>query len=646
MNPTLTFETITLPVAGMGRKNPLPELLGTLNVQNRQKFDLEETDEIYEGYGQRAGSYPYPQRCCYDRELHPRDIPAAVLENDALYAVFLPTQGGRLWRLTDKRTGRELLYTNDVLRYSNFAVCNAWFSGGVEWNIGVIGHTPFTTEPLYTAVLELPSGAPVLRMYELERVRGVTYQMDFWLEEHDSMLNCRMRIENTSPETVPMYWWSNIAVPEWENGRVAVPASEAFTSVGDGIGKVPIPLADGTDVSFYNRIPRPVDYFFHLPEDAPRYIAAVDADGVGLLQMSTARLRGRKLFSWGHTSGSDRWQHFLTEKAGPYLEIQAGLGKTQYGCIPMAPHTAWEWLEQYGPIRLTKEQTALPFAQFRDSVTELVCGRMGKTRPEELLRATSPMAKSRGKLVLAGSGFGALEQALRQYAGERPLPSHLEWREAEELSAWRQFFAGGPIPVQRPQAPMPMLCFSDLELSLLRQASGGEESWLVQYQLGLCWYIRGDDQRAREYLERSLRLCPSVWAEHALACVELRAGALLRAREHILRGMSYADGELCYFRDAFRILLRAEAPQCVVEHYETMEEPMRSDSRLRLLYLQALLEIGRSRQVLELLLANEGPVPDDLREGERTLVNLYMCAYKDAYGEEPKELPYIFDFRM
>ena len=61
---------------------------------------------------------------------------------------------------------KNLLYTNDVLRFSNLAIRNAWFSGGVEWNISLIGHTPFTTEPLYTAVTKTEAGAPVLRFYE------------------------------------------------------------------------------------------------------------------------------------------------------------------------------------------------------------------------------------------------------------------------------------------------------------------------------------------------------------------------------------------------------------------------------------------------------------------------------------------------
>ena len=134
------------------------------------------------------------------------------MENDHLKAVFLPEYGGRLWELWDKNTGKILLYTNDVLRFSNLAIRNAWFSGGVEWNISLIGHTPFTTEPLYTAVTKTEAGAPVLRFYEYERIRKVPYQMDFWLEEEDRFLNCRMRIVNESDQVVPMYWWSNIAV--------------------------------------------------------------------------------------------------------------------------------------------------------------------------------------------------------------------------------------------------------------------------------------------------------------------------------------------------------------------------------------------------------------------------------------------------
>ena len=225
MSTQLRFEEREMKRGKTGEVTSVPDLIGGLILQNELRFDLDESDEIYEAYGRVQNSYPYCQMNTYNRELETQKVKVAVLENDFLRAEFLPELGGRLWVLWDKKRDRNILYTNDVIRYSNLAVRNAWFSGGVEWNIGVIGHTPFTTEPLFTAVLTSESGAPVLRMYEYERIRQVTYQMDFWLEDKDEFLNARMRIVNFGEEVVPMYWWSNIAVPEHENGRIIVPAT-------------------------------------------------------------------------------------------------------------------------------------------------------------------------------------------------------------------------------------------------------------------------------------------------------------------------------------------------------------------------------------------------------------------------------------
>ena len=129
-----------------------------------------------------------------------------------------------------------MFYGSVILLYEN-----AWFSGGVEWNVGIIGHNPYTTLPLYTAVTQTQTGAPVLRMYEYERVRKVPYQMDFWLEDEDRFLNCRIRVVNESDQVIPMYWWSNIAVPEYEDGGITIPAQKAFTFADGAISKVDIP---------------------------------------------------------------------------------------------------------------------------------------------------------------------------------------------------------------------------------------------------------------------------------------------------------------------------------------------------------------------------------------------------------------------
>lgn len=87
-------------------------------------------------------------------------------------------------------------------------------------------------------------------------------------------------------------------------------------------------MVNGTDISDYTSIKKSVDYFFDIPDGCPKFIANVDETGYGLLQISTDRLRSRKLFSWGNQEASNHWQEYLTDKAGRYLEVQAGLAKT------------------------------------------------------------------------------------------------------------------------------------------------------------------------------------------------------------------------------------------------------------------------------------------------------------------------------
>ena len=47
----LRFETKKIRVADLGKESCVPDLLGELTVQNNLEFHLDETDEIYEGYG-------------------------------------------------------------------------------------------------------------------------------------------------------------------------------------------------------------------------------------------------------------------------------------------------------------------------------------------------------------------------------------------------------------------------------------------------------------------------------------------------------------------------------------------------------------------------------------------------------------------
>lgn len=650
MKPQLRFEQQKMRVSPVGEEASVPDFLGSKIMQNNLEFELDETDEIYEAYGKCSNSYPYRQYVSYNRELMEQDVKTAVLENDFLKAVFLPEFGGRLWELTDKRTGKNLIYTNDVIRFSNLAIRNAWFSGGVEWNVGIIGHTPLTADSLYTARLEDEAGNPVLRMYEYERLRGVEYQMDFWLGEGDRYLNCRMRIVNTSKEIIPMYWWSNMAVPEYENGRIVVPAEEAFTSMDGRVFKVDIPKVKGVDVTRYGEIPAQIDYFFHIPKESPKYIANLNKDGYGLLQFSTQRLQGRKLFSWGHKKGGDHWQKFLTEDAGSYVEIQAGLGKTQYGCIPMPPHSAWEWLEQYGSVSVETKEMSGSFEDLRGHMTDYVSRELADTDLENRLVKSQCMAKSKGTLVLEGSSYGALKNVQRQMDGDRSLSPHLEYHLTDEKKRWIDFLQTGVFFQQHPEdRPDDFMCDEEFYACLketVKDVNAG--NWYAHYQLGAMHMQHCAYKKAREEWKESFRLQENAWACHGLACVYLLEGEKEKAAKWMKRGLSIristVSTDLPYVKEGFKILLSADAYEEILRFYELLAEEMQEESRIRYDYLKALGNCGKWDEVRSYLESHPEYMLDDLREGEDSVSELWMETHLRICGESTCEVPAQWDF--
>jgi hypothetical protein len=328
-----------MPGVDLNGESSLPPIAGMINVQQRTQSVLDEDDGLFIGFGFVSSPFPYRLQDMYGRKLRDMDFKIAILENEHLKATFVPSLGGRLWSLFDKDKGRELTFSNPVFRPGNLAFRNAWFSGGVEWNCGVVGHHPFTCSQMFTARLTADDGTPVLRMYQFERIRRATYQMDFFLPKDSKVLLCRMRVVNPNTEMVPMYWWSNIAVPEKKKGRVVMPTNETFTNRGGMISKTTVPESNGIDITFPTNNPHAIDFFWKLSTKARKFVCQLDEDGYGLIQTSTSRLKGRKLFVWGQGPGGEKWQEFLSKEGtgGKYAEIQAGLAHTQYECLPMPP---------------------------------------------------------------------------------------------------------------------------------------------------------------------------------------------------------------------------------------------------------------------------------------------------------------------
>lgn len=633
----LRLEAYRTLAANLGGENPLPPLQAPRSAQGQPKVDDSVPEEArrYLGWGATSGILPYRMQDQYDRDRRVRSLRAAVLENETLRATFLLDLGGRLWSLLHKPTGRELLYCNPVFQPGNLAVRNAWFAGGVEWNVSIQGHTPFTCSPLFAARAEAPDGSPVLRLYEWERIRQVTYQMDFWLPDGSEWLFARMRITNPHAREIPMYWWSNIAVPERPDVRVLAPADGAYNFGYAGkFSRVPIPMGPGFDATYPTNAPSACDYFYDIPAGQRPWETALDGEGRGLVQASTSRLRGRKLFVWGMGAGGRRWQEFLAEKGCAYIEIQAGVARTQYECFPMAPESEVEWLEAYGLMEANPRRVhSRDWADARAAVQEQLDARLPQDRLEALLRDTDAASRRAPLEILhRGSGWGALERRRRDRAGERAFATPaIPFDDASlggDQAPWLALLEAGELPLRAPTDEPGAWMVQDEWRQLLESsiAAGGSDHWLGWLHLGVMRFQAGDLAGARQAWERSLLLERSPWALRNLAAQAAHEQRKAEAADLWLEAyqMLPACGPLAI--ECCRALTEAGRPGDVLALLETMPEAVRRHGRIRILEAEAALATGDLDRV-EAILMSDIEVPD-MREGEVSLSNMWYAMHE------------------
>lgn len=604
-------------------------------------------------FGELGTLLPYSEQNGYDRDRRPVPVPAVVLENEHLVATVLPSLGGRVWSLLHKPSGRQLFYENPVLQPANLAVRSAWFAGGLEWNIGVIGHSPHTMSPLYYGTYRLPDGREVLRLYEYERLRGLVYGVDLWLQDEE--LRCGVVVENPNSEPTPMYWWSNLAVPETVGTRVFSPATEAVKIDYEGrYLLVPLDLEGDADTSFPLNSVDANDYFFVVPEGALPWVGAFGPDGHGVYQASTARLRGRKLFMWGSNLGGRRWQEFLSGPGGTYAEIQGGLGRTQLEYLTMSPNTTWTWLEAYGPATADPDLIGGGWRDAHQAACSAVDDRVslaGLDRDhDEWLRASAGVPV---RLWAFGSGWGALEEERRRISGDRPLSTRFEFpREAigseerpyERLLATGVFGGGAGILTGAQWRP--------LLFSAATPTREAEAERLLH--LGLLDHAALDPVAARSAWEESLRAAPNRNAARNLAVLHLDAGDTASAVSNYRLAWSLGEPERNLAVELAAALFKAAGMSASETDFSACDEFLSSlpsaiaeDGRVRVMRARVALRLNRLEEALRLL----GPdlVVPDIREGEALLelawneAAVHQLARELGSAPEPQLLPAALD---
>jgi hypothetical protein len=611
--------TLDIPMADIGPASPHAPLREISDLHTTAVLAPEIPDEIRRNakFGKVGTILPYHPYDDYGRERVRRSVPAAVIENEHLRATFLTSLGGRLWSLIDRKSGRELLYQSPVIQPVNLGLGNAWFCGGVEWNISTIGHSPLSCEPIHAVRVVTPAGEARLRLYGYERLRATPYRIDAVLSADSRALLLDIRIDNPNRGTVPVYWWSNIAVPEGPGVRVLVPADEAFQFNYHGLSRIPIPIVGGCDVTYPSNGEFSVDYFFDVAAKARPWIAAVDEQGRGMFQTSTAEMRGRKMFIWGQGPGGQHWQSFLSKPGHPYLEIQGGLAQTQLEHLELPSGASMRWVEAYGSVELESAIAHGPWTQSREAAQR----RIDDLAPTSVLAdlQRSPDDQPATEVLHVGTGWGTLEDVRRACAGEPRLATPSTPWPAEALgpeqAPWKTLIDAGRLPDLDPQTEPPRSVVGD---DWSRRLQLAPASWVTHYLLGITALASGNRERARQEWARSLHSADNPWAHRALATLDDEPSV---AADRLTRAAAMRPDDRLLVVELIGALIRSGRAGDALALIDGLSASMRQHGRVRLLEARAATEADDLERALGILTG--GLVVPDLREGDTVLEELW-----------------------
>ncbi len=640
----LTFEKIILKSSRMGEESIIPDIHNTsADPFFIKEESITEADNLKIGQGMISTILPYKMQKTYTREVYDIEYTAAVLENEHLKAVFLPGLGGRLWSLYDKDMKRDIVYKNDAVRFGNLALRNAWCAGGVEWNIGIKGHSPITCDPMFAQRVKTESGEDALKMYAYEEIRNVVYSIMALLRGNELVV--RVNIENLNDNDTYMYWWSNIAVEQNDDTRFFAPTDKSFVTAyregGYRISKKSIPMIDGKDISHPYNAYDAIDYFYDIPENNKKWISSLDKQGKGLLQFSTPELVGRKCFLWGNLPGGKHWNEWLTG-GRDYLEIQAGLMKTQFEHFIMPKNSEITWCEVYKGVDIgTNEGDYFDLVEKIDS---------NVYNPAELLNLFKHQPSD--KVEFMGTPRGALEEAIR---GKRISKYCIFPKESitDDYKYYTDLLQG--------------IEGSDYNIEYLANSKWAQlidkkprKTALDYYLIGINHFINGDVDKAEEAFNNSLAIERTYYTLIAMALIKANlrnslSEAVSLAAEAIIKNPEYLPLACCFAE----LSIKANMPQEFLDYYSTACEKVKQDGRIKMYVGNCLILCNRLKEAKEYI--NADLVIPDIREGEYSISNFWIDLYRREMAEnsgraledisdsevlEKHPIPYNIDFRM
>jgi len=136
------------------------------------------------------GIYPYTSYCETSNRPVLKKYHLILLENDLIRMTICPGLGGKILSMIHKPSGREVLYTPGIIRYTRILPRFYFVAGGIEVSFPV-SHTPVQNEKLLYNI-EKRANRIYVTCGERELRFGMQWSVEYSLGDEDDFLTERV----------------------------------------------------------------------------------------------------------------------------------------------------------------------------------------------------------------------------------------------------------------------------------------------------------------------------------------------------------------------------------------------------------------------------------------------------------------------
>lgn len=268
--------------------------------------------------------YPYFKFEGYEHQPTKKDWKIVTLENDYVKLWVLPEMGGKVWGAIEKGTGEEFLYKNEVMKFRNLSMRGPWTSGGLEFNFGIIGHSPDTATPVDYKITKNKDGSVSCTVGTMDVAARNHWWVKITLEPDKAYFETQASWYNGTPLNQAYYNWMTAAAAVSDDLEFIYPGNQYLKHSGEA---KPWPQGEnGKNVALYrNNDFGPAKSKHVVGEYNDIFGGYYHNKDFGFGHWGLyEEIPGQKLWLWSLSRFGGIWEDLLTDTDGQYMEFQAG----------------------------------------------------------------------------------------------------------------------------------------------------------------------------------------------------------------------------------------------------------------------------------------------------------------------------------